>query len=696
MAPDASGLPARSVSATQVQANGSFYIHSDLLGRIRSENLYVYRASPQRLREDVGQECQIAQDYRGRLIYELLQNADDAMANGGTSACIRFELTDTDLWVANSGRPLDEADVRGLCGVSASKKGAHGLNRRASIGHKGMGFKSVLEISDAPEVYSTAICFRFSPEDALRGVHPLVAEGKFDQVARAPATRFPWPVEGPVSAWERLRSCGMNTAFRFPLREKMTDEQRERLDGGLRNLPVTSLIFLKHIGRIEVHVNRGEQPTAFAWTVLRQHLDGDTVREVPGFEVSGDYRITLISDEGPSETFLLSHDADIPIAAHRGGIDEFTWEGVEFTEVSLAARMADGQPVPLPEGWRRFHVFLPTGEPCPYDLLVSGAFGSNLSRQEIRVEDDENNYNRFLFAQAARVLRDRLLPRLLKEGSTVVNCLRLLDRRVAVGAQCATVAAQAFYEEVARHLADLVFLPGEGEERFSIRQCTVPPLVADNNVGRAFRGLLQTDASSNDRPLPASELCGSDVARVLVDHGAQMLTPEDAAALLAASDPSRSELDLHSNEKVFVDPVLSVLEQLWRGLGVQERNRLVLSARREPLFPVALEGNTTKRIRTQDLSCFYPPRFLRGEVPLEGLCFLMQDICWCDLTPKERNNELQTQMEAWKALFDIRDFKFPEVMRASVLPSLDLERGGEDRNARGARQMQTPPCHTNA
>ena len=164
-----------------------------LLDNIRIENLNVYRASPQRLREDVGQESQIAQDYRGRLVYELLQNADDAMAVGSASACIRFELTDSDLWVANSGRALDEADIRGLCGISASKKSLqHGQKRRASIGHKGMGFKSVLEITDAPEVFSTTVCVRFSPEAAVRGVQPLVTEGKLEEVLRAPATRFPW------------------------------------------------------------------------------------------------------------------------------------------------------------------------------------------------------------------------------------------------------------------------------------------------------------------------------------------------------------------------------------------------------------------------------------------------------------------------------------------------------------------------
>lgn len=56
-------------------------LSNQLLTTIRDENLNVYRASPQRLREDVGQENEVAQNYRGHLIYELLQNADDAMAS---------------------------------------------------------------------------------------------------------------------------------------------------------------------------------------------------------------------------------------------------------------------------------------------------------------------------------------------------------------------------------------------------------------------------------------------------------------------------------------------------------------------------------------------------------------------------------------------------------------------------------------
>ena len=102
---------------------------------------------------------------------------------GSEAAHIVFVLDNDDLWVANSGRPLNEADVRGLCGISASGKGQSG-NRRASIGHKGMGFKSVLEITDAPEVYSTTIAFRFGAAEAVRAVKELLNEGKIDTVSR--------------------------------------------------------------------------------------------------------------------------------------------------------------------------------------------------------------------------------------------------------------------------------------------------------------------------------------------------------------------------------------------------------------------------------------------------------------------------------------------------------------------------------
>lgn len=656
---------------------------TDLPARIRQENINVYRASPQRLREDVGQEAQIAQDYRGRLVYEFLQNADDALSQDSSpQATIALFLEDDALWVANSGRPLDEADVRGLCGISASSKAGGIQKRRASIGHKGMGFKSVLEITDAPEVYSTSLSFGFGPQRALEAVRDLLQEKRLPEGTRAPVTRFPWLLTEEPVRWRELREGGMRTAFRFPLRSKMTAEQRASLARSLLGVPVTSLLFLKRLGRVEVTVPGPDKLYKFAWTVVRRRVTESGLQDVEAFTESGTYHVTLKSDDGRAEAFLVVHDPDIGIGSHRGGLDEITWEGIDVAEVSVAARLCDEHPVALEPEWKKLHVFLPTGEPCPYDVLISGAFSSNLSRQEIRVESDASNYNRFLLRQSARMLRDLLVPQLLHGGASVVDVLRLLNRAVPPGAPCTTRAAQTLFDEMRTVLQDFAFLPTESGEPLTIASCVVPLLVDDATVGRDLRRLLPREAALGQQRFPDAPLCGSDVARVLVDHGAYELGPEDAASALAGSAPERARLVVGS--RLSVDPVLSVLERLWVALDADGREQLARAARTQKLFPVGTtDGGIVLRIATSGIACFYPPRSLRGTLPLDGICFLMQEICWGDLPRNERNVQLRQQLVAWQALFDVQEFKFPAVMRASVLPALDLERGT---SASGARE----------
>src|SRR3954465_12598513 len=95
----------------------------DVIDQIVEQNLGAYRAMPSRLQEDVSQEAQVASDYRGRLVYELLQNADDAMADASSNGDrVAFLVTDDEVWIANTGRPLTEDDVHGLCGLGASSK----------------------------------------------------------------------------------------------------------------------------------------------------------------------------------------------------------------------------------------------------------------------------------------------------------------------------------------------------------------------------------------------------------------------------------------------------------------------------------------------------------------------------------------------------------------------------------------------
>ena len=75
-------------SATAAMAPGPTGSHraGEIVETIVQQNLGVYRASPSRLQEDVSQEAQVVSDYRGRLVYELLQNADDAMESSASDA----------------------------------------------------------------------------------------------------------------------------------------------------------------------------------------------------------------------------------------------------------------------------------------------------------------------------------------------------------------------------------------------------------------------------------------------------------------------------------------------------------------------------------------------------------------------------------------------------------------------------------
>src|SRR5207302_4636438 len=59
-----------------------------------------------------------------------------------------FYLTKDTLRVSHFGKPFDEADVRGICGIAESTKGL------TAIGRFGIGFKSVYAYTERPQIHS--------------------------------------------------------------------------------------------------------------------------------------------------------------------------------------------------------------------------------------------------------------------------------------------------------------------------------------------------------------------------------------------------------------------------------------------------------------------------------------------------------------------------------------------------------------
>lgn len=81
---------------------------------------------------------------RTHFIYEILQNAEDA---GATR--IQFHLEKEKLVIKHDGRPFNEKDIEGVCGIANGTK-----EDGTRIGHFGIGFKSVYCYTEHPYIYS--------------------------------------------------------------------------------------------------------------------------------------------------------------------------------------------------------------------------------------------------------------------------------------------------------------------------------------------------------------------------------------------------------------------------------------------------------------------------------------------------------------------------------------------------------------
>ena len=166
-------------SSSRQRANWDIVAHS--LGEIRSF-LDELKHGSKKYRTIASLSSQIAEAYRGRCVLELLQNAHDALtaAPDGDAGQITFVLETEPapvLFVANSGCAFERRDFEGLCRLGQSPK-----DPNKSVGNKGLGFRSVLEVASAPEIWSTgasggvpAFVFRFDPH-VLKRVARSLAE----------------------------------------------------------------------------------------------------------------------------------------------------------------------------------------------------------------------------------------------------------------------------------------------------------------------------------------------------------------------------------------------------------------------------------------------------------------------------------------------------------------------------------------
>lgn len=238
----------------------------------RDNVLNAYRADPLLIPEHARQEDSFRTGgYANRQVLELVQNGADALQRSGHPGRMEVRLSGTTLYCANEGQPFTAQGLEAVTHAHLSGK------RGDEIGRFGLGFKSVLGVSDAPAIFSRSVSFGFDrhrSRDALAAVRPeerLYPILRLPEHLDAPAAFASDPVLAELADWA-------TTVVRLPLHEVT-----ERLFKDLTDFPREFLLFTPSVQslRITVEGSKGSTSTEHACTPIGEHgmrllgADGD-------------------------------------------------------------------------------------------------------------------------------------------------------------------------------------------------------------------------------------------------------------------------------------------------------------------------------------------------------------------------------------------------------------------------------------
>ncbi|MGP4033851.1 DEAD/DEAH box helicase [Pseudarthrobacter sp. 1C304] len=324
--------------------------------------LNAYRARPDLVREHSNIEAAISQSGYGRKqLNELVQNAADAIKEPGGR--IRVVLTTDALYCANEGQPFTEAGFRTLMLSHSSEK------RDDEIGRFGLGFKSVIQITTEPKIFSRSGSVAWSQDQSRMRLGSL-----YPGLAAYPILRLATPVDPDVEAAQDPVLSDLfewsTTVVKLPLSGSVTWLSEE-----MKKFPEEFLLFSDKIGSLEFEDRI--QSSSWTWTAAR---DGN--------------RVTL-SDGTDSNEWLIfrnSHEVSTQAAIEAGSI-----VARQSVDVSWAVPLTGNQRRKMGRFWNYF----PTQHETSLRGIINAAFKMNEDRHSML----ESQYNREILT--------RTLPRMV-------------------------------------------------------------------------------------------------------------------------------------------------------------------------------------------------------------------------------------------------------------------------------------------
>ena len=340
-----------------------------------------------------------AREYAGRFLIELVQNGYDALpkrSQDGRLAILldAHEPPNGALYVANTGRPFTMADVVSISELAQSTKPPG-----EGIGHKGLGFKSVLEVTEWPEIYSggsagsgtfEGFVFGFARPADITGLAPDAADLPRVLADISPYA-LPMPIHDQPATVGKFADAGFVTVVRLPFYGPEALRVAAAALGALREESVPVQLFLERLATIEIR-DTSNSPELMTLT-RAAHAVASKRPDVRLEHVDLSTQGTYLVASRPVEPAAMLAAIDESVAGHR--VDETWLEWKEEARVSVAVRLGEREA-------GRLYTFLPMGAEvsAPLAAHVNAPFVTRVARDHL---DRNIPLNRVLLDVAAQV-----------------------------------------------------------------------------------------------------------------------------------------------------------------------------------------------------------------------------------------------------------------------------------------------------
>ncbi|AMY18054.1 MULTISPECIES: DEAD/DEAH box helicase [Nocardiaceae] len=376
------------------------------VARLSELALGTYAYNPGRVEEDANGERRIHQGgYGDRQVFELVQNAADELRgpehSGGR---IQVVLTDTALYCANEGAPItaDGADTILRMGVSKKRSG--------QIGRFGVGIKSVLSISTAPQFFSTSGSFGFDAQWSRVEIDRAVRDGQQKRGEPTVGIAGDTPVLRLARPLDWARECAADavlsdlskwaaTVVRLPLRENTADALAGDIDRSAtpsssnREFPHLFLLFSPHVGHVVLEDRR-------LMPVLRRTMRSEV--RADGEVVIHQTRTGDRAFEEAHRVFVRAHEVSDRVRAQAGELHDRATIDVSWAVPCYLIDKSTGRDIyTVPVGRGTFWSYFPTKYPTTLSGVVNAAWKTNEDRQNLL---DSSELNRELLSVTAELV----------------------------------------------------------------------------------------------------------------------------------------------------------------------------------------------------------------------------------------------------------------------------------------------------